>query len=181
MALIAALCATSVFAGNDCKKGNFVGTYTRADLDHDVIGDGTVHHSYIYQLQLHSDGSASQMWTGLSDYTISIGTGTHQIGSWTCRSDGKLVVNLLSGVYLGSTVDIGDGPKNDILLWRTIRDVYLFTITDSNTLTRTQSRRRNYTPSEDPTDPAAGSLGPLSTDTFVYTRLMASDADLLVP
>ncbi len=169
--------ATPAFAGDKCKKGNFVGSYTSAQLNRDIFGDGSVLHSYVLQLTLHSDGTASLFFTGFPDYTMTVGTGTANIGSWTCRSDDNLVVNLIHGFYLPTTVN----GLNDIALWRTFRDTYLFTITDDNTLTRTAFRRRRYTPTEDPTDPTAGTLLPLNTTVVVFKRLNASDADLLAP
>ena len=169
--------ATPAFADDKCKKGVFVGSYTSAQLNRDIFGDGSVLHSYVLQLTLHSDGTAKLFFTGFPDYTMTFGTGTANIGSWACRSDDKLVVNLIHGFYLPTTVD----GVNDIVLSRTFRDTYLFTITDDNTLTRTEFRRRRYTPTEDPTDPAAGTLLPLNTTAVVFKRLIASDADLLAP
>jgi len=70
---------------------------------------------------------------------------------------------------------------NDVSLSRNFRDTYLFTITDDSTLTQTQFRRRRYTPTQDPTDPTAGTLLPLNTTVVIFNRLIASDADLLAP
>ena len=168
---------TPAFADDKCKSGNFAGSYTSAQLNRDVFGDGSVLHSFVSQLTLHRDGTANLFFTGFPDYTMTLGTGTANIGSWTCRSDDKLVVNLIHGFYLPTTVN----GVNDIALSRNFRDAYLFTITDDNTLTRTEFRRRRYTPTEDPTDPTAGTLLPLNTTAVVFKRLIASDADLLAP
>ena len=169
--------ATPAYAGDKCKSGSFVGSYTSAQLNRDVFGDGSVLHSYVSQLTLHSDGTAKLFFTGFPDYTMTLGTGTANVGSWACRADDKLVVNLIHPLYLPTTVD----GVNDVALARNFRDTYLFTITDDDTLTRTQFRRRRYTPTEDPTDPAAGTLLPLNTTAVVFKRLIASDADLLAP
>jgi hypothetical protein len=169
--------AVPALAGDKCQKGNFVGSYTSAQLNRDIFGDGSVLRNYAVQLTLHSDGTAILFFTGFPDYTMTLGTGTSNVGSWTCRADDKLIVNLIHGFYLPTTVD----GVNDIVLFRHFRDTYLFTITDDNTLTRTEFRRRRYLPAEDPTDPAAGALLPLNTMAVVFKRMIASDADLLAP
>ena len=69
----------------------------------------------------------------------------------------------------------------DLILLFNVRTTRLFSVTDDNTLTRTQSRSRRYTPTQDPTDPTAGTLRPLNTTAVSYKRLLASDADLLAP
>lgn len=169
--------ATPAFAGDKCNKGSFVGSYTSAQLNRDVFGDGSVLHTYVLQLTLHSDGTAKLFFTGFPDYVMTAGTGTANIGSWTCRADDKLVVNLIHPFYLPTVVD----GVNDVSLSRNFRDTYLLTINDDNTLTQAQFRRRRYTPTEDPTDPTAGSLLPLNTTAVVFKRLIASDADLIAP
>jgi hypothetical protein len=176
---IMAVCVFTVpaFAGDKCAKGDFVGTYTFADLNRDVFGDGSVFHSYASQLTLHSDGTVELFFTGFPDYVMTIGTGVPNIGSWTCRADDKLVVNVIQAVYAPEIVN----GVNDVVLQYNSRDTYLFTITDANTLTRIQFRSRRYTPTQDLTDPNAGTLRPLNTNIRVYKRLIASDADLLVP
>ena len=169
--------ATPALAEDKCNKGDFVGSYTSAQLNRDVFGDGSVLHTYVVQLTLHGDRTAKLFFTGFPDYTMTLGTGAANIGSWACRADGKLIVNLIHPLYLPTTVD----GVNDIALARNFRDTYLFTIDDDNTLTRTDFRRRRYTPTEDPTDPAAGTLLPRNTTPVVFKRLVASDADLLAP
>ena len=174
------ICAFAVIparAEDKCAKGKFVGTYTRPDLNRDVFGDGSVFHSYAVQLTLNIDGSANIAFTGFPDYIISLGTGSPQIGSWVCRADGKLVLNVIGALYLPQVVN----GVNDIVLAFNHRDSYLFTITDDNTLTRDAFRRRRYTPTQDLTDPTAGTLLPINTNTAVYTRVIASDADLVAP
>jgi len=177
LTLIVLFVATPAFAGDKCNKGNFVGSYTSAQLNRDVFGDGSVLHSYVLQLTLHSDGTAHLFFTGFPDYMMTAGTGTANIGSWTCRADDKLVVNVIHPFYLPTVVD----GVNDVSLSRNFRDTYLFTITDDSTLTQTQFRRRRYTPTQDPTDPTAGTLLPLNTNVVIFNRLIASDADLLAP
>jgi hypothetical protein len=167
-----------VFAGTDCKKGTFIGSYTSADLNEDIFGDGTVLHSFVFQLTLHPDGTANQNWTGFLDYPLSTGTGSPWIGTWTCRSDGNLVVTMIHSNYAPVTSPLG---IKDVALSSTIRSTYLFSIDDQNTLTRIQSRARVYTPAQDPTDPAGGALLQLNTQSIVYKRLIASDADLIAP
>ena len=76
---------------------------------------------------------------------------------------------------------VPDPPPVDMEIFRHIRRTILFSVTDANTLTQTQSRDRKYDPTQDPTDPNGGVLGPLNTDVVVYKRLVASDADLLAP
>lgn len=170
-----------------CKTGLFVGSYTHADTITDLWGDGTnVVNQTIRQLTLHSDGTATEESTGAPDIMLSGGTTSSRIGSWTCRNDGKLVVTLIFAVYLPtadalSHPSIVPAPPVDILLSQHTRGTYLFSVTDANTLTRIQSRNRVYDATQDPTDPTGGVLRPLNTNPVVYTRLVASDADLIAP
>jgi len=170
-------------ADSGCKNGKFVGSYTRPNANFDVFGDGSVIHSYAFQLNLHGDGTATEYWTGYPDYMVTLGTGSESRGSWTCRRDGTLVVTMiLAGYAAVEATDFNTGnPTADVALSFTSRATYLFTINDENTITRVQSRSRNYTSAQDPTDPTGGTLGPLRTTSLVYTRLSASDADLLAP
>ena len=171
-----------------CKNGKFVGSYTTSSSFPDIWGDGTnIAHSYVYQLNLHSDGTATQDFSGFPDIMLSGGTGTPFVGSWTCRKDGKLVVTMITTAY-GTTTDavnhpasVPDAPAIDLFLVLNLRNTYLFTVTDDNTLTRIQARTRRYFAADDPSDPSGGLLRPLNTTQVVYKRLVASDADLLAP
>ena len=115
---------------------------------------------------------------------LSGGTTSSRVGSWTCRNNGQLVVTLIFAGYL-PTADalnhpsIVPTPPVDILLLQHNKTTYLFSVTDANTLTRTQARNRRYNATQDPTDPTGGVLQPLNTNVVVYKRLVASDADLL--
>jgi hypothetical protein len=165
-----------------CRKFNFIGTYL-APNQQDVFGDGNIH-KFAFQLTLSSDGTVNQYWTGLPDYLINAGTGSPQIGSWTCRDDGKLVIILIQGSYSPATpTDDPNLTSQDVVLTSHSRTTYLFTVDDDNTVTRTLSRTRRYTPTQDPTDPAGGTLlnFPATPVNTVYKRLTASDADLLAP
>lgn len=165
-----------------CNKIKFFGSYTRPSLNVNVLGDGTVIHSYVFQLNLHSDGIATQNWTGFPDYIINGGTGTPWTGSWTCRADGKLVVTLITGSYFPVAANTyPNAPLDDIELVSHSRTTYLFSVDDANTLTRIQARARTYGPNDDPTNAAGGQLGTLNTDNYTYTRLVATDADLVAP
>ena len=171
-----------------CKTGKFVGSYTHLDTFPDVWGDGSnVENQTIRQLTLHSDGTATEDGTGSPDIMLSTGTISSGIGSWTCRDDGKLVVTLIFAVYLPTTdavnhpSSVPNPPPVDILLAQHSRRTSLFSVTDANSLTRIQSRIRRYSATQDPTDPSGGVLGPLLANAVVYTRLVASDADLLAP
>ena len=163
-----------------CKKFEFYGSYTRTELNQDVFGDGSAIHSFVYQLNLHGDGTATQYWTGLNDYLITLGKASPWKGSWTCRSDGKLIITLLVANYYPVT----DNPNvtgADVELREYFRTTYLFSVDDENTLIQVQARARTYSAAQDPTDPTGGTLGKLSTATLTYKRLIASDADLLLP
>ena len=173
-----------------CNKIKFVGSYTSPSTISDIFGSvnnpspNPISHSYLLQLNLNSDGTATRFWTGNSDYLINTGTGSPQIGSWTCRADGKLIVTLIQALY--QPVGVGGANGNvttpDVELWQHYRTTYLFSVDDVNTLTRIQSRNRTYDPTQDPTDPNGGTLSPkINTDQSVYTRLVASDADLNAP
>jgi hypothetical protein len=171
-----------------CKNGKFIGSYTTLVTFPDVWGDNTfVLNQTIRQLTLHSDGTANQEDTAAPDIMLSGGTISSQIGSWTCRRDGQLVVTLIWAIYLPTNDSLNHPvftpipPPVDILLSGHTRATYLFSVTDANTLTRTQARNRQYDATQDPTDPTGGVLGPLATNVRVYKRLVASDADLLAP
>ena len=173
--------ASSANAAVGCKKFNFLGSFTRTQASVDVIGDNTFH-TWIFQLNLHSDSSATQFWSGGPDIMMNGGLGGPWTGSWNCRADGKLVVTMIepnySPIAAGSHVGI---TVPDILLNGYARTTYLYSVDSDNTLTRIQARSRSYGPNDDPANPAGGTLGDLSTLTFTFTRLSASDADLLLP
>ena len=180
MALVTVLAAIPAFAAQSCKNVKFYGTYTQPTANFDVFGDGTVFHSLVNQLTLHEDGTASLYWTGYNDYFVNLGSGSPPIGSWTCRSDGKLVVVLLTALYIPA-VPSANAPNPDITLYQHFRTTYLFSIEDENTIKRVQSRSRRYTPSQDPSDPLGGTLGAINNNESTYKRLIATDADLLAP
>jgi len=172
IAIFAVVPALAVPVG--CNKWKPVGTYTRSSVA------GT--HSFVYQLQLHNDGTAWMTATAYYDYMINYGTNSPAVGSWKCRDDGKVVVSVLQGILYpiiaGTAADL---PYADVSLDQHINTTYLFSVDGPNTITQTQSRGRTYGPAEDPTDPAGGVLGTLRTTPRVYTRFTASDADLLLP
>ena len=166
-----------------CLANKFFGTYTSVEQyeNIDVRGDGIVFEdrTFIYQLTFYRDGIVEQYWTGSPDYVLSLGTNTPWIGSWTCRSDGKLLVSTLRGNY--SPVPGAPPVQSDIAIVGHRRNTFLFSVVDRNTLDRIQYRTRDYNNSEDPTDPNAGTLCPLDTTVIEYKRFKASNADLLAP
>jgi hypothetical protein len=170
-----------------CNKIKFVGSYTSPSTIPDIFGPGSnpppISHNYLYQLNLNSDGTATQSWTGYADYMINTGTQSQQIGSWTCRADGKLIVTLIQALFAPVPAGAANGnlATPDVELWRHYRTTYLFSVDDVNTLTKIQSRSRTYTSAEDPTDAAGGTLQNPNNSTATYQRLMSSDADLLAP
>jgi hypothetical protein len=171
-----------------CKTGKFIGSYTHLDTFPDIWGDGSlVEHQFIRQLNLHSDGTVTEEFTGNPDTMLSFGMGTPSIGSWTCRHDGMLVVTEIFAIYLPTTdainhpLTVPAPPPVDLFLFQHNRVTSLFFVADGNTLNRVQSRQRRYAAAQDPSDPTGGTLKPLNTDIVVYTRLVASDADLLAP
>jgi len=171
-----------------CRSGTFIGSYTTLITIPDTWGDGSnLLNQTIFQLNLHSDGTAIQEFSGSPDTMLSGGMETPRVGSWTCRSDGKLVVTLIWATYVPTNDAVNHPvvtpipPPVDILLSRHFRATYLFSVTDANTLTRVQARNRAYDATQDPTDPTGGVLGPLVTNVRVYKRVVASDADLIAP
>lgn len=170
----------SVFADQDCATGKFVGTYTRVTAAEDLVGNGELH-AYVFQLTFHADGTVTQYWTGFPDYMISAGTGSPWIGSWKCRDNGNVLVNVIGATYVPSAADSNFGLLDDVKLYRHTRSTYVFNIDDNNTMTRIKARARTYEAAEDPTDPNGGTLGILSTTPLVYKRLSASAADLTAP
>jgi hypothetical protein len=184
LALVVLTFASSAWAGGPtgCKKFNFIGSFTRPDLNEDVWGDQSVFHSYVFQLDVHADGTATQYWTGFPDFMINGGTNSEWRGSWQCRADGKLVVTMIAGGYIPvNSVQNPNAVAPDIQLTIHLRTTYLFSVDSDNSLTKVQSRNRVYGPNDDPTDPAGGTLKPINATPFTYTRLVASDADLLLP
>ena len=171
-----------------CKNGKFIGSYTRLSTVADIWGDGSnVEHQLVAQLNLHSDGTVTEEFDGAPDVMLSFGLSTPAIGSWMCRKDGMLVVTQIFAIYVPTTDAINhpstvpNPPPVDLFLFQHNRLTSLFFVTDANTLTRIESRNRRYDATQDPTDPNGGVLRPLNTDEVVYTRLVASDADLLAP
>ena len=173
---------TPAFAGEGCNEFKFVGSYTRAETL-DLFLDGSVIHTFIYQLNIHSDGTADQYWTGFLAYPLNTGSGSSWIGSWKCQNNGKLLVTFIRARYVPTTptTTLPPAPNPDIQLLDHIRNTYLFSVPDNNTLNRVQGRARRYTPTQDPTDPNGGTLFALDPTVYVYKRLKASAADLLAP
>jgi hypothetical protein len=87
-----------------CKTGKFIGSYTHLDTFPDLWGDGSlVEHQLIRQLDLHSDGTVREEFTGNPDTMLSFGLATPSIGTWTCRKDGMLVVTQIFALYVPTT------------------------------------------------------------------------------
>src|SRR5215472_1600733 len=175
-------------SAGSCQTGKFIGSYTHLNTVPDLWGDGSnVEHQLIEQLNLHSDATVTAEFSGAPDTMLSFGLSTPFVGSWMCRKDGMLVVTVLFAIYEPTTDAINHPstvpfpPPVDLFLLQHTRATYLFSVTDTNTLTRTQARNRVYDATQDPTDPTGGVLRPLNTNLVVYTRLVASDADLLAP
>lgn len=180
LAVVTIFTAMPAFAAQSCKNVKFFGSYNQPVANFDVFGDGTLFHNYVNQLTLNADGTANLYWTGYNDYFVNLGTGSPAIGSWTCRNDGKLVVVLMTALYAPATPD-ANAPNPDVTLISHFRTTYLFSIEDENTIKRIQSRSRRYTPAQDPSDAAGGTLGTINNTESTYKRVIASDADLLAP
>ena len=182
-AVVAIFTVAPTFAApTGCNKIKFQGTYTRAAVNQDVLGDQTVFHSWVFQLEIRGDGTAALNSSAYYDFMINTGTNSPGIGNWTCRADGKLVVTTLAALVFPIGPNTNPQlPSADISVEQHIRTTYLFSVDDVNTLTQVQARSRIYNATEDPTNPTGGALGGLNTTTRVYTRFTASDADLLLP
>ena len=183
LAVVAIFTVAPAFAApTGCNKVKFQGTYTRAAVNQDVLGDGSAFHSWVFQLEIRADGTASMHSSVYYDFMINTGSNSPGIGTWTCRADGKLVVTTLAGL-LFPIVPSGNPqlPAADISLEQHLKTTYLFSVDDANTMTQVQTRSRIYGATEDPTNPTGGQLGTLNTTPRVYTRFTASDADLLLP
>jgi hypothetical protein len=196
--VLSTLMLAPAFAVNNCFTLKAIGSFTRLigpSPNPDLFGDGSnINHdvAFVEQLNLHIDGAAESFYTGTPDLMTNSGTGTPAIGSWKCRPDGMLVVTLLHADYAPSDDSLtghswnGSDPgvasfRPDLLLADHVRLTLLFSIADGNTLTLVKRRQRIYTGLQDPMDPTGGTLGPLRTDVRVYKRVVASDADLLLP
>jgi hypothetical protein len=185
-----------------CQSLQFVGSYAYVvgpTLNPDLFGDGSnvnFDRTYLFQLNLHIDGTAEQVQTGAPDLFINGGTSTPEFGSWTCRTDGMLVLTLLlanatptpdsltgHSTLASNIIDptVVATFRPDLFLSAHVRRTWLISITDANTLSVVQRRNRRYNMTQDPTDPNGGTLRPLLTDVLVYKRVKASDADLLLP
>ena len=166
-----------------CNQFKFTGSFTRPRLNEDVLGDGDIH-NYVNQLNIGADGSLIVVWTAAPDYMINAGTGTPFVGSWTCQPDGKLLVNFIYATFvpvLPIQDTTGQLTSQDIKLANHFRVTQLWTVDSDNQITVVQSRTRTYQAADDPTNPALGVLGAITTTTATYTRLVPSDADLLAP
>ncbi len=161
--------------GHGCNVQNVAGTYTRpSQVD---VGNGP--ENYVYQLSLHADGTAYQNWTGLPELMNTLGTGTPDVGTWTCLH-GHVIVNLLSSSFepVETTDPFSGDPEIDVTLLRHTLVTARLDVTNHDTLVRTEAVSRVYAPTEDPTDPTAGTLGAVNTTEVTYTRMTTSDADL---
>jgi hypothetical protein len=166
-----------------CNQFKFTGSFTRPQPATDLLGDGDFH-SFIRQLNVDGDGSLVVFWSAAPDYLINAGTGTPFVGAWTCRPDGKLLVNFIYATYipvLPSQDTTGQLTSQDIKLANHFRVTQLWTVDSDNQITVVQSRTRTYQAAQDPTDPTLGILSAINATTATYTRLVPSDADLLAP
>ena len=161
--------------GHGCKMKDVAGSYTR--LSQFDTGSGS--QNYLFQLNLGSDGTAYQYWTGLPELMNTLGSGSPNVGSWKCE-DGRVLLNWILATYIPveATNPFNGDPELDITLLRHSRVTYLFDVVDDDTLVRVEAVARIYGPTEDPTDPNAGTLGTVSTVELQYDRLVPSDADL---
>ena len=115
-------------------------------------------------LRGHLGCSQDQENTSARLLMLSAGTFSQQTGSWKCRlCDGKLVVTLLWANYFPTTDAINhpstvpNPPPVDLVVGNHVRGTLLFSVTDVNTLTLTESRSRTFDPTQDPTHPRAPS------------------------
>lgn len=171
----------AVAQGNEpkCKEKDVIGSYASIRQFPDLFGNGTnVERTWLLTLNLNRDGTAYQYHTAWPDFHL-LGLATPQVGSWKCRADGKIVVTVLNGFYAPVTFNPGTGlPTEDIELRLHLRITFLLIVEDIDNLKRVQFVRRRYNMTEDPTDPAAGTLDPVSFLERFYKRIKASDADL---
>ena len=117
------LIAGSAFAGKkdnpgECKDQKVVGSYTR-------VTDGTftdsygnvIDRTYLRQLNLNAGGTALQQQSTPLDGLINIGAHSPWMGSWACRKDGKLLVNVQNALYQPIPADtIYPGSHEDLYL-----------------------------------------------------------------
>jgi len=177
-AIITVFTTLTAYSQVGCRSGKFLGSYVFASSV-DVWGDGTVIHQYNENLQLHADGTARTDFNLWPDYMMTYGLDTPSIGSWTCRTDGKLVLTLISSEYLPTTDRVS---TTDLSQAQHFRRTALITVVDDNTLTVTNLRTRHYSAAENPADSNGGTLGTLhSYSDYIFHRIVATDSDLLVP
>ena len=187
---LSAFIALPAFASN-CKSEKFVGTFIRVDTTStDSIGENQPQTS-IWQLNLHDDGTADERDAVWLDFPLNTGTDAQYIGNWKCRSDGYLVVTLITAIYnpisaafiVTNQVPLGSipTPAPDITLGGYYKTTYLFSVQNADTLNAVKRRTKFYSSNQDPSNPALGVLGSLITTVVVYKRFEASDADLVAP
>ena len=162
--------------GHGCNVKKVAGSYTRpSQVD---VGSGP--QNYVFQLNLNADGTAYQNWTGLPELMNTLGTGSPDVGSWKCQN-GQVVLTVLSATFVpveAVNPFTGDPTELDITLLLHRRTTHLFDVIDDDHLMRVEAVVRSYSPTEDPTDPNAGTLGAVQFTATPYDRLVASDADL---
>jgi len=169
-------------ASGGCKAKDVVGSYTRiidgTFFDFDVPAD--VHERiYFRQLNINPGGTVYQAESSGPDVMINFGKRSQWSGAWKCRSDGKLLVTMLVAIYLPVPEDeYFPGSHQDLAIVTNRRVTYLFSVEDKNTLKLVQAIGRRYDMTEDPSDPAGGTLGSEFFGERFYTRLIPSDADL---
>jgi hypothetical protein len=147
-----------------CENRKWTGAYVRPS----DIGIGKL---YSTQLNFDKDGTASLFSTYYPEQMITYGASTTAYGAWNCRADGKIVMTALYA-------DFEPNGAGDLTLAAHHRATLLFEIVDGNTLKLIAYAYRSYGPTEDPTDPAGGNLGPTSTVEWLYTRFTVSEGDL---
>lgn len=167
----------------ECSKANVAGTYVNVFGLFGSFRPGLLPGLLLNQLTLHEDGTADSYFTGDLDLPMNTAAASPSIGSWKCRDDGSLVLTVITADYfpVDPALVAADGLVPDIQLTNYVRTTMLFSVQDASALNAVETRNRVYAPTEDPSNPNLGVLQPLDTTIYVYKRLEASDADLLVP
>lgn len=188
MIALSVLMAVPAFAkknessGNACKDKDVMGPYMRTIAGVGFTDDygNYQERTYLRAMLLGAGGIVHQYDGSGFDAGHNYAVRSEWNGSWACQKDGSLVVVVYVTIFLPVAEDeIFPGSVHDLYTSYNEKTTYRFTVDDKDTLTLTEAVVRSYDMFEDPQDPAAGFLSPVFPSSATYSRLKATDADLM--
>lgn len=162
---------------NLCSKNKVAGSYTRTLF----VDGGASPKTYLDQINLGREGTVYWFSVSGTDRIINLGGITPFVGSWKCRRDGTVLMNIITAT-LAPFVDPGSGI-NDIDVRDYLRFTIVFSIEDKDTLKRVQSVGRFMPASNDenPADPDVGTIFGVGTSPYFLKRFKPLESDLNIP